>query len=651
MVELTKVRNPDMRKQLEEAFEKYVEQNGPITGNTYFVDDSGSSVGSGTMDSPIDTIDNANNLTTANNGDKIFVFPNHAEDLASATACVLDTNGVEVIGLGEGENRPKLTVKTAADAGVDISGNGVIFKNFIIIVNKDGATQPVLISGSGCKLDIEIRDTSNTVEANIGVLTEATADYLDLNLRYVGFTDGSGNDSVIRLVGSDYATINVDYFGQATTALVEMHTTSCKNVKIFARVYNQGMTNYAKHVIDTAGSSTWIFYGQDGETGANCSGSQDSAIAAADTSGIATIDAFHDIPTQDSADNSQMRDVIGNKTDTVGGDSIYALALQILANEGSPAGTDMSTDIAAIKTVVDAISGYVDTEVAAILNAVNTEVADILTDTGTTIPATLDVPTADTADNSLMSDVVGNKNDTVGGTSAIALLKQVLAALVVIDAFHDVPAQNSSDNAVVSDVLGNKTDTTAGDSLYALALQIIEDTDVIGTIVNAGGTATLGALLGDFANSSLVTRLGNLQTEANKIETPSDACKRQAGKTQIFTKNITSAANAGVTTVGTITTQSCMINRIVLKANGVTTADLTSAAIEGGASQVVEYISAATAVTASINADDEQVSFSGASALDATKTITIDLQGTGATAVDLDVIIEYCACEDGGYIA
>jgi len=320
---------------------------------------------------------------------------------------------------------------------------------------------------------------------------------------------------------------------------------------------------------------------------------------------------FHNLPSQNSSDNANLRDAVGNKTDTTAGTSLIALCKQIIE------------------------------------------------DTGTTIPATistidglLDVPTQDLATDATINQVVGKKSDTVGGTSIVALAKQILAALVVVDGFHDVTgAADSAANSQIRDVVGRKDDTVAGDSVIALAKQIIADTDVIGTIVNAGGTATLGALLGDFANSSLVSRLGNLQTEADKIETPSAACNRQAGKTQIFTKNITAAANAGVTTVGTITTQPCLIKRIVLRANGVTTANLTSAAIEGGASQVVEFISAATAVTASINADDEQVAFSGAAVLDATKTITIDLQGTGAAAVDLDVIVEYCATVAGGYIA
>ena len=37
---------------------------------------------------------------------------------------------------------------------------------------------------------------------------------------------------------------------------------------------------------------------------------------------IEIVDGFHDVPSQDSADNAQMRDVIGNKTDTHDGNSM-----------------------------------------------------------------------------------------------------------------------------------------------------------------------------------------------------------------------------------------------------------------------------------------------------------------------------------------
>jgi len=109
-----------------------------------------------------------------------------------------------------------------------------------------------------------------------------------------------------------------------------------------------------------------------------------------------------------------------------------------------------------------------------------------------------DVPGADVATNLQIRDVVGNKTDTVAGTSLVALAKAVkaktdnlpvdpadesaLEALIaVIDGYHDVPGADVATNLQIRDVVGNKTDTVAGTSLVALVKQIIADT---------GGTST-----------------------------------------------------------------------------------------------------------------------------------------------------------------
>ena len=133
-----------------------------------------------------------------------------------------------------------------------------------------------------------------------------------------------------------------------------------------------------------------------------------------------------------------------------------------------------------------------------------------------------------------------------------------------------------------------------------------------------------------------------------------DAVNRKMGRTQIKEVSITAAANAGLTTVATITTQPCLIKSVVIHADAAQTADMTTCAVEGGTGQVVEFIGTTAATQANLDAADKQVSMTpadGAVRLVATKTITIDLQGTGATAVDLTVIIEYVACVDGGYLA
>ena len=94
-----------------------------------------------------------------------------------------------------------------------------------------------------------------------------------------------------------------------------------------------------------------------------------------------------------------------------------------------------------------------------------------------TIDGMQDVPSQDSADNVVARDVIGNKTDTVGGNSLVALNKINKAAIDVIDAFHDVPSADAADNVVVSDVVGNKTDTVAGTSLKADHLKTREILD------------------------------------------------------------------------------------------------------------------------------------------------------------------------------
>ncbi len=130
------------------------------------------------------------------------------------------------------------------------------------------------------------------------------------------------------------------------------------------------------------------------------------------------------------------------------------------------------------------------------------------------------------------------------------------------------------------------------------------------------------------------------------------AYRREHGVTQIKEVSITGAANVGVTTVATITGYPCLIKSVVVHADAAQTTDMDSCAIKGGTNQVVTIISAETAIQANLDAGDKQVSSGvGAWRFAAADIIYIDLQGSGATAVDLTVTIEYEACVDGGYLA
>ncbi|MBA7680265.1 hypothetical protein ES703_88577 [subsurface metagenome] len=123
------------------------------------------------------------------------------------------------------------------------------------------------------------------------------------------------------------------------------------------------------------------------------------------------------------------------------------------------------------------------------------------------------------------------------------------------------------------------------------------------------------------------------------------------GRSQIFEKSITSAANAGDVNVATITTQPCIIESVVIHADAAQTGDMTSCGVFGGAGKVITFISAADAVQAELDAADKQVAWTGAVRLAAAKTIVISLVGSNGTAVDLTIVIKYRACVSGGYLA
>ncbi len=153
-----------------------------------------------------------------------------------------------------------------------------------------------------------------------------------------------------------------------------------------------------------------------------------------------------------------------------------------------------------------------------------------------------------------------------------------------------------------------------------------------------------------FGLSPIQVQVDDIQDKVDGTDATPTAYRREEGVTQIKEFSITAAANAGLTTIATITSQPCLIKSIVVHADTAQTGDMTTCAVEGGASQVIEFIGAGDAIQANLDAIDKQISWDGKVRLAATKTITINLQGTGATAVDLTISIEYAACVDGGYL-
>ena len=81
----------------------------------------------------------------------------------------------------------------------------------------------------------------------------------------------------------------------------------------------------------------------------------------------------------------------------------------------------------------------------------------------------------------------------------------------VIAANQTVPTADATTNTLERDVVGNKTDAAAAvgttKTLVAYAKQNLNQ---IGTITNTGGTASLGAIVGDMSNVDVATRMKQL---------------------------------------------------------------------------------------------------------------------------------------------
>ena len=256
-------------------------------GDVYYVD-SGSGSDSASGKSPeraLATLDAAIGKCTANQGDKIYPLPGHAETVATAGAIAADVAGISIIGLGEGADRPTFTF-SAVDATMIVSGASTVLKNIIVKPSIDSVVSPIVVSGPDCDIDIEIQDASAAVECVCGVLTTAAAERLDLSLKYRGFIAGNACVNAVRLVGVDTARIYVDFYGVASTAVVELHTTSCHDIDITGLFYNNG-TTLTKNVVDTATNSTWSVRGWDGNSNSKFSGGDNAAMAADDASAIA----------------------------------------------------------------------------------------------------------------------------------------------------------------------------------------------------------------------------------------------------------------------------------------------------------------------------------------------------------------------------
>ena len=209
-----------------------------ITGDVFFVDSGGGgadTAGYGRHpESPCLTIDYAVGLCVAARNDIIYVMPGHAETLSAGGECVLDVQGISVIGLGWGADKPAITFDTAIGADVDIDADNVLIENITFIAGFDDITNAIDVNAD----DFTIRNCEFRVTGTFNFLVciqDAAAGGSDRitiencyqldrdasNTHFVNFA-GTGDGHIVRdnILLGDYGTMCIGGAGVVTNATV-----------------------------------------------------------------------------------------------------------------------------------------------------------------------------------------------------------------------------------------------------------------------------------------------------------------------------------------------------------------------------------------------------------------------------------------------
>ena len=268
------------------------------SGNVYFVDANatGASDNHAGTDpgKPLASLAGAETLVVANRGDVVIVGAGHTETWATLAASpTLAKAGVRWVFQRVGAKVATFTVGSSAntDATLTISAASLKFGDIenmpIFIPGVDSVVVPVTISGANVSAFYEVRDTSALIEFVRHAVTVAAADNLRLHVKHRGFIAGDACVNSIRLVGADGARITYDFFGKASTAIVEFITTLSSDVVIYGVGHNSGTTDGSKNVVNTGGlSCTWYANIEDSGAGKSYSGGSASALASDDVSAV-----------------------------------------------------------------------------------------------------------------------------------------------------------------------------------------------------------------------------------------------------------------------------------------------------------------------------------------------------------------------------
>ena len=211
-------------------------------GDVFWVD-SGHAAASDTAgfgrspSTPVATLDYANDLCAASNGDVIFLMPGHAEAIASDSDLLLNLAGVKVIGLGWGNLIATFTLGTDAGATIGVTGASVWLENLKIISDLADVAAGITASAAADGLTVKrcwLSDGAAAKELVIGVSCAAACDNVHIENNRFQTVAAGGCASAIKFVGAtaNSRIINNYAHGDYSVACLDGVTATGTNILI-----------------------------------------------------------------------------------------------------------------------------------------------------------------------------------------------------------------------------------------------------------------------------------------------------------------------------------------------------------------------------------------------------------------------------------
>ena len=175
----------------------------PGTGNVYYVDSGVGNEGDGkSWRGAKDTLDEAIDLCTDDNGDVIYVAPGHAENLSAAGSVTCDKSGVTIIGCGNGDLRPTFT-STATAGTFLISNNAVSIYGLRFIPGISAVVTGISVSADGDQFTMSGCEFVNPGTATYEYITMVTlasgSDYVTFaGNKFVSLVTSTGCSEAIK---------------------------------------------------------------------------------------------------------------------------------------------------------------------------------------------------------------------------------------------------------------------------------------------------------------------------------------------------------------------------------------------------------------------------------------------------------------------